>query len=183
MQRRNLTRLLLVALVTLVVAAGAATAHGVAGPSTGDGVPANGTWWPGDLIAPDTGYWAGTHMGSPAMMGGYVGDAAGPYDCGGAWTGGMAGSYGGMAGYGGTGGHGGMMGGSGGWGMAGSSTWGLGFLWPLLLVALAVGLGYVVLTRSDRTGGDRALEVLRERYARGELSDDEYVSRREALRG
>jgi len=37
--------------------------------------------------------------------------------------------------------------------------------------------------RSDRADGDRALAVLRERFARGEIDADEYESRRGVLQG
>lgn len=83
----------------------------------------------------------------------------------------------------------GMMGGSGSWGMGsggggmGGGTWGLGLIWPLLIVGAAVAV-YFVVNRTDEVGrgGDRALSVLRERYAAGELSEEEYASRRETLR-
>lgn len=70
---------------------------------------------------------------------------------------------------------GGMMGGA---GMMG----GFMFLWPVLLIGLIVllvsGLG-------DGTGTenrDQAMTVLRERYARGELSEEEFEERRRRLR-
>ncbi len=64
------------------------------------------------------------------------------------------------------------------------------WLWPILLVALLV-VGVVVARRlwsgsgpeqqSSRSGGRPALEVLEERYARGEIDRDEFERRREAL--
>lgn len=164
MTRRSLGLVLLVALVTLVVAVGAATAHG--GPSTDTG------WWVGDDGPATADDWMGSHMGSYHGMTGYAGVDGGPYACQGGWSTGVMG-----------GGYGGMMGGGGGWGMGGSGFWGLGFLWPLLLIGIALAVGYVLVTRSAGSRDDRALEVLRERYARGELSDEEYASRREALQG
>lgn len=76
---------------------------------------------------------------------------------------------------------GGMMGG----GMAGGAmggTMGLwGLLWLVLLIGVPVLLVYVVLTR-ESTGRDAGPdEVLRERYARGDLSDEEFESRRAVL--
>lgn len=69
----------------------------------------------------------------------------------------------------------------GGWG------WGFGFLWPLLwLLVLIASIGIIVhlLTRhnDDSTNGDQALEVLRRRYARGEIEEDEFEERASRLR-
>ena len=65
--------------------------------------------------------------------------------------------------------------------------WGAGHLWLLLWVVAAVVLGVLVLAllggSAADPGTDRALDVLRERYARGELGDEEYAERRERLRG
>jgi putative membrane protein len=64
--------------------------------------------------------------------------------------------------------------------------WGMvlfGLLWMALLVGLPVYLGYRLLARSrtsDRTQ-DSALAVLEERYARGEIDDEEFERRRERL--
>lgn len=77
---------------------------------------------------------------------------------------------------------GGTMGGS--WGLFG------GWLWPLLLVGLVALLIYGLFGavgsgdggRANRGGRtDRALEELRERYARGELSREEFDERRRTL--
>ncbi|WP_254538338.1 SHOCT domain-containing protein [Halomarina litorea] len=72
----------------------------------------------------------------------------------------------------------------GGW--SGMGGWGigmllLGILWMVLLVALPVALVYGLL--SDRGGprSDSAMEVLREQYARGEIDEEEYESRRRRL--
>ena len=76
---------------------------------------------------------------------------------------------------------GGMM--NDGWGMFG----GWGFLWLLLLigiVALLVSLVGGGDGGNSRSGDrpDRALAELRERYARGEISDEEFEERRHKLR-
>jgi len=60
------------------------------------------------------------------------------------------------------------------------------FVWVgMRLVFLAVLLGALYLVYRAVTGGggstDRAMEELRVAYARGELSDEEYERRREAL--
>jgi putative membrane protein len=71
-----------------------------------------------------------------------------------------------------------------GWGAGG---W--GWLWgPIVLLAWVAVIAAVVwfVARSarprDRSGIDRAREVLAERYARGELTTDEYRERVEQLR-
>jgi putative membrane protein len=63
--------------------------------------------------------------------------------------------------------------------------WVLGLLSMLLLVALVVGVVWA-LTRSNRPSQpdstSRAREILNERYARGEISTEEYRERLAALR-
>lgn len=53
----------------------------------------------------------------------------------------------------------------------------------LLFLALIIGAGYLVFRAITGTDGDsdRALEELRLAYARGDLDDEEYEQRREAL--
>ena len=62
---------------------------------------------------------------------------------------------------------------------------GLGVLWMLLLVGLtvaaAVALARALLPRSGAPRGDDALSVLRTRFARGEIDEDEYRARRATL--
>ncbi|MFC6837827.1 SHOCT domain-containing protein [Halomarina ordinaria] len=70
-----------------------------------------------------------------------------------------------------------------GWGGWGWGTMLLGLLWMALLVALPAYLVYWLATRS-RTDGraeDRALAVLQERYARGDIDDEEFDRRRARL--
>jgi putative membrane protein len=53
-------------------------------------------------------------------------------------------------------------------------------LWPFLWLAVAVAVVWFFnrMRREPRSGGlDRAREILAERYARGELSSDEYRQR------
>ncbi len=66
--------------------------------------------------------------------------------------------------------------------------WGAGwmFLWMALFwvgVVLLIVWGVNQLTRDNRAGNDRALEILEERYARGEIDRDELETRRQVLRG
>lgn len=77
-------------------------------------------------------------------------------------------------------GHGGTMGGWGSWG------W---LFWPLLAVGLlALAAAWAASrdggsTARDRTGtADRALEELRERYARSDIATEEFERRRRTLR-
>jgi putative membrane protein len=65
---------------------------------------------------------------------------------------------------------------------------GLFWLWPLLVVIGLVLLGYVGyrLVQSGPTGGSNdggeARRVLDERFARGEIDEQEYLRRRSTLR-
>lgn len=93
----------------------------------------------------------------------------------------MMGMYGGMMGS--YGGSGGMMDGYGGMGGY-SPLWGIGMLLVFLVVLGAVAyVAYRALAgRQASESADPALAELRLAYARGELSDEEYASRRETLR-
>ena len=72
-----------------------------------------------------------------------------------------------------------------GWDMNG---WG----WAWMTLAMIIGTGLVVLTvvllyRSPETGGrvrqtESPLDILSQRYARGEIDDEEFSRRRDALR-
>lgn len=70
-------------------------------------------------------------------------------------------------------------GGMGGWGMGAGGLWALVWMLPLLFLVAAVVLGAVyLLTRRDGTAdADPAMELLREQYARGEISDEEFEER------
>jgi putative membrane protein len=86
------------------------------------------------------------------------------------------------------------MGPGGGAGMGGAMPWGtagaggFGLVWPLVLLGLAVAVlvaGVYLLRRldADRTAESDALTVLRGRYARGEIDDEEFQRRRTRLDG
>jgi putative membrane protein len=75
---------------------------------------------------------------------------------------------------------GGMMGGSG-WGLFGGAMGLWGLLWMGLLIAVPLYLVYALLNRGSGENEAQSLSVLRERYARGELSDDEFERRRKQL--
>ena len=82
--------------------------------------------------------------------------------------------FGGMMGY---GGMMGQYGGTGGW-------WPLvGMLVPLIFLLILLGGGYLVFRRMSETQTSRnpAMEELRTAYARGDLTDEEFESRREKL--
>lgn len=67
--------------------------------------------------------------------------------------------------------------------------WGLGMMLMMLLflALIVVGIVFVVRSFSDggrmapRSGSNRALDILDERFARGELDRDEYEERRRTL--
>jgi putative membrane protein len=70
--------------------------------------------------------------------------------------------------------------------------WGFGMLWMLLMLLFWIGVVLLIVwavrqftgDRRDSTGSrDRALEVLEERFARGEIDHDEFEERRRTLRG
>ncbi|WP_299269572.1 SHOCT domain-containing protein [Halorientalis sp.] len=80
------------------------------------------------------------------------------------------------------GGHSGGMGGMGG-GMSGFGWWPI--IWSLTLLSVVLIIGYGIYahgrTPAERTHTDTALSTLRSRYARGELSEEEFEERRRRL--
>jgi putative membrane protein len=74
---------------------------------------------------------------------------------------------------------GGMMGD--GWGLFGGAMGLWGLLWMGLLIAVPLYIVYALLNRGSGGNEEQSLSVLRERYARGELSDDEFERRRNQL--
>ena len=74
---------------------------------------------------------------------------------------------------------GGMMGG--GWGLFGGTMGLWGLLWMGLLIGVPLYIAYALLDRGSGGNHEQSLSVLRERYARGELSDDEFDRRRKQL--
>jgi putative membrane protein len=74
--------------------------------------------------------------------------------------------------------------GPGGTGMSGAGFGGGGWWLVLLVALLVVGVVVAALYLTSREGGeDGALTVLRERYAAGDLDDEEFERRRERLTG
>ncbi len=66
--------------------------------------------------------------------------------------------------------------------------WGIGMMammflfWVLFIVGLIVGIRWLIgKSREQKT--DSALEILRQRYARGEINKDEFESKRKDLGG
>lgn len=75
-----------------------------------------------------------------------------------------------------------MMGGM--YGYGGADGFGtLGFLVPLAFLLVILGVGYLLARRvtDHATSRDTALEELRLAYARGDLSDEEFETRRQKL--
>ena len=70
------------------------------------------------------------------------------------------------------------------WGFWG--VWGLGMMlimllfWALVIVGLVVGIRWL-LSQGRESRSDSALEILRERYARGEINKDEFEARKRDL--
>jgi putative membrane protein len=74
-------------------------------------------------------------------------------------------------------------------GWMGSHGGGFGYLWMALwmvvLIVVPLGLGYLLLTRRGAGGEttDDALRTLRNRYAEGEIDEEEFDARRRKLQG
>ncbi|HUF77062.1 MAG TPA: SHOCT domain-containing protein [Longimicrobiales bacterium] len=64
--------------------------------------------------------------------------------------------------------------------------WGIGMMllmlvvWGLVIAGLVLGIRWLM-TQGGAPRGDRALEILRERYARGEINREEFEARRRDL--
>lgn len=78
------------------------------------------------------------------------------------------------------------------WGMMGG--WGGGglsmILWPLIVIALVVGVVWFVRSPSYASGGRRqlprhsaGLAILEERYARGEINREEFMQKKQEISG
>lgn len=65
------------------------------------------------------------------------------------------------------------------WGMSGTMVF-MAFAWLFLIVALVAGAWWLIRSIAPHRR-DSALSILRERYARGEISREEYESRRRDL--
>ncbi|MEG6565418.1 SHOCT domain-containing protein [Thermoanaerobacterium saccharolyticum] len=70
-----------------------------------------------------------------------------------------------------------------GWGYGGGIVFGL--IWMIIQVAIVVGAIYFIVSLfQNKKGSNRssnALEILKERYARGEISEEEYKERKRNL--
>jgi putative membrane protein len=76
-----------------------------------------------------------------------------------------------------------------GWGMHSMwGVWGLGMalmmllFWGLVIVAIVLGIRWLV-TQGKGPRGDSALDILRQRYARGEIDRQEFEAKRRDLGG
>ena len=75
-----------------------------------------------------------------------------------------------------------------GWGMHPMwwGAWGLGMMvimllfWVLVIVGIVVGIRWL-LSQGKESRSDSALEILRQRYARGEINKEEFEARRRDL--
>jgi putative membrane protein len=77
-----------------------------------------------------------------------------------------------------------------GWGMhpmgGMGRVWGIGimfmmlFFWVLVIAALVLGVRWLLSQDKERRG-DSALEILRQRYARGEINKEEFEAKRRDL--
>lgn len=75
----------------------------------------------------------------------------------------------------------------GGYGMGGYGMGGFGFgsifmiLWWILIIAGVVVLVKWLIGSNTSPGGSKALEILKERYARGEIDEQEYQKKKQHL--
>ena len=78
------------------------------------------------------------------------------------------------------------------WGMMGGWSGGaFGMIfWPLVLIALVAGVIWYVRSPSDGSAGrllpprrSSGLDILEERYARGEINRDEYLQKKQEISG
>jgi putative membrane protein len=73
-----------------------------------------------------------------------------------------------------------------GWGIHPMWGWGMGMMfvmcifWTIVIVALVFGIRWFMAQR-PRARSDAALEILRRRFARGEIEKDEFDAKRKAL--
>ncbi len=68
-------------------------------------------------------------------------------------------------------------------GFMGDGLWmGMMWFWPLLLVAVVVAVLWAVLRGSRREEQERPEEILKRRYARGEIDEEEYRRKMDELR-
>jgi putative membrane protein len=63
--------------------------------------------------------------------------------------------------------------------------WGYGFpgmmvFWGIICVAVIVGLYYLI-TQGGKSRSDISLDVLKKRYARGEINEEEFKKKRKDL--
>jgi putative membrane protein len=74
-----------------------------------------------------------------------------------------------------------------GWGMHPMwGVWGIGMMlimllfWGLVIVAVVLGIRWLI-SQGKETRSDSALEILRQRYARGEINREEFEARKKDL--
>lgn len=68
-------------------------------------------------------------------------------------------------------------------GVGGWAGWHLGGWLLVLTITVLLVAAAVVTLRSPRPGGDRSLDILKERYARGEIDRAEFEESRRTLEG
>ena len=58
----------------------------------------------------------------------------------------------------------------------------MGLVWIAIIVGMVFFIIHIVRENRGRRGGDAALQILRERYARGEISKEEFQEKMRELR-
>lgn len=69
-----------------------------------------------------------------------------------------------------------------GW-MGGGLGWIWMLIWPITLIGIPLAFGYWLITHRETSDGsaDTAIDVLRRRYAQGEIDEEEFETRRKTL--
>ncbi|QTA38030.1 SHOCT domain-containing protein [Thermosipho ferrireducens] len=70
------------------------------------------------------------------------------------------------------------------WGF-GNGTWWFGLLWALLWIVVIVGTILIIVKLFSKTSfsnSDNALKILKSRFARGEISEEEFVKMKKLLK-
>lgn len=61
--------------------------------------------------------------------------------------------------------------------------WGMHLIWWAIWIILIIVIFFIPWSFGRESPGDSALDVLRERYARGEIDKDEFEERKRVLEG